>query len=572
MRILTLTLALACAGEAQHVLNVADSGARGDGAADDGPAIRAALRRAAELAPPVELRLASRVYRIGPREDRWCSFDLHGVRDLTLSGNGATLLLHPHNCGFLLDRCTGVVLRNLKIDYNPLPFTQGDVVSLDPEHGAFTVRIHEGYPLPGSLTADLRHGAFIEPDRPRYTGHWLYLGSVERLSTEGRLVRIVAKAGDEGRVAGAAVGQRFVFGVPSLTKAQQDSRFLIGQEPSNRGVYLSNPAGTIQLMLCRDCRIESIDHYASIGMTYRLTGCDNITLRKVRIIRKPGTDRLAASLSDGIHCKNSRVGPFIEDCTFEALLDDSINIPTMSDDVMERLSPTTFLTLYSDIAWYDTPIRTGDTVLVFDPVHAVYLGEAEVTAAGFISSHQRRVTLDREVPGIVDAKTTGREHATKLFVKVTRGAQVRNCAFRSQMKTAMVFRTPGLIQGNRVEDCFFGVHCHNAPDWGEGPMPGDLTIRGNTFRRVTYAAIAALRIGQTQLEPDGGPLCIEGNRFVMDNGVAIRLTNLRGITLRDNRITMAGTTPAQYRAVQIDNCADVTTEGLRVVDPRPTAP
>jgi hypothetical protein len=567
---MALALALGCACAAQRTLHVADFGAVGDGVTDDRPAIARALAQAAQTPGPVVIRFDRKTYCIGPREDHWCSFDLHQARDLTLDGRGATLLLHPHNCGFLLDECEGVVLRDFRIDYAPLPFTQGTVTSLEPEGGAFTVRIDDGYPVPDETATDLRQGAFIEPTRPRYTGHWLYVGRVERLPGEEQLIRIVAKAGDEGRVTGAAVGQRFVFGFSYMTPQKRDSRFRVGQEPHNRGVYLSNPAGTIQLMRCRDCRIESVDHYASIGMTYRLTGCDGIRLRAVRIIRKPGTDRLVASLSDGIHCKNSRVGPFIEDCVFEALLDDSINLSTMTDDVMERLSPTTFLTLYSDIAWYDTPLRAGDTVLAFDPVNALYLGEAKVAQAEFISSHQRRVTLDREIPGLIDAKAVDRGRATRFFVKVSQGAEVRDCLFRSQMKTAMVFRTPGLIEGNRVEDCFFGVHCHNAPDWGEGPMPGDLTIRDNTFERVAFAAIAALRIGQAPLEPAGGPLRIEGNRFLMDNGIAIRLTSLRDLTLRKNRIRMAASTPPHYPAIQLDDCADVTTEDLRVTDPRPS--
>jgi hypothetical protein len=556
-------------GAAGHtVLLVSDFGAVGDGKTDDRAAIRDAIARAVEADGPIEVRFDRRVYRVGPREDRWCSFDVQNARDITIDGQGAILLLHPHNCGFLVYRSRNIVLRNFVIDYDPLPHTQGDVVSLDPDNGAFTVRIHQGYPIPESIPAGLRHGAFIEPETPRYTGHWLYIGSVECLSRDERLVLIKAKEGDEGRVQGTHVGERFVFGIPSMTEEQRNRRFARGQEAHNQGVYLSNPAGTIQFMLSKDCTVESIDHYMSTGMTYRLTGTENVRLRHIRIIRRPGTDRLVASLSDGIHCKNNKVGPFIEHCTFEALLDDSINLSTMSDDIMETVGPTTFLTLYSDIVWYDTPIAAGDTVLVFDPVKAIFLGEAQVTHVEFVGNRQRRVTLDRAPEGIVDAKMAGREKATKLFIKKLQGAQVKSCVFRSQMKTAMVFRTPGVCEGNYVEDCFFGVHSHNSLRFGEGPIPYDLCIRGNTFDRVAIAAIAALRLGQTALEPYGGPVRIEDNTFHQENGTAIRISNLTDVHLQRNSIRMHSATPDQYAAIHLANCADTTVSDCRIVDPR----
>jgi hypothetical protein len=547
---------------------VSDFGAVGDGRADDGPAIRRAIAGAVASEKPVEIRFEARVYRIGPREDRWCSFDIRDAREITLDGRGATLLLHPHNRGFLVYRSDRITLRNFTIDYDPLPYTQGDVVSLGPANAAFTVRIHESYPVPDGIEEGLRHGAFIEAGSHRYTGHWLYLGSVRCVSKEQRLCVVTARQGHEGRVREAEVGQRFVFGIPSMTKEQRDGRFVRGEEPHNEGVYLSNPAGTIQIRRSRDCRVESMHHYMSAGMTYRLTGTENVRLRGVRIIRKPGTDRLAASLSDGMHCKNNTVGPFIEDCSFEALLDDSINLSTMSDDIMERLSPTTFLTTYSDIAWYDTPIEPGDTVLVFDPVKAVVLGESKVTGVEFVANRQRRVTLERPPDGIADAKTAGREKASRLFIKKLRGAEVRDCTFRSQMKTAMVFRTPGICAGNRVEDCFFGVHSHNSPRFGEGPIPYDLSIRGNSFERVGIAAIAALRLGQTRLDPHGGPVRIEGNTFLQASGTAIRVSNLRDVRIERNVIRMDPATPAHHAAIRLRSCGDVTIAGCRITDPR----
>jgi len=563
----SLVCASAHAGPEARVIRVAEFGAVGDGVTDDGPAVQRAIEAAA-TGGPATLEFESRTYRVGPREDHWCRFVLTGAADVVIDGHGAELILTPTNCAFLLDRCERVTLRDLRIDYDPLPFTQGDVVELDPGTGSFVIRVHDGYPMPDAAVTDLRQGAFIDPEVPHYTGHWLYVGKAEPIPGEERLCRITAKAGDEGRVAGAALGQRFVFGFSRMTEEMRQSRFVMGQQPENQGVFLSNPAGTIQLMRCRDCTLESIDTYSSIGMTYRLTGSDGITLRHLRVVRKPGTDRLVASLSDGIHCKNSRAGPLIEDCVFEALLDDSINLSTMSDDIQERIGDRTFLTWYSDIVWYDTPIEAGDTVLVFDPVSARVLGESRVTGVQFVGNRQRRVTLDSVPEGVVEAKAAGPERATRLWVKQTGGAVVRGCWFRSQMKTAMVFRVPGLCEDNLVEDCFFGVHSHNSPTWGEGPLPGDLTIRGNEFRHIRYGAIVALCIGQVGVAPAGGPIRIEGNTFFQRDGHGVHLTNLTGVRIAGNTFLMQAETPQDYVAVEVVNGNDTEITGCRIIDSR----
>jgi hypothetical protein len=304
-------------------------------------------------------------------------------------------------------------------------------------------------------------------------------------------------------------------------------------------------------------------------MCFRLTGTEGVTLRRVRIVCKPGTDRLMASASDGMHCKDNKTGPVIEDCQFEALLDDSVNLSTMSEDVLERLSATEFLTGYSDIAYYDSSVEAGDTLLVYDPVRSVVIGEATAAEVEFVRSHRRRIMLARSVEGIADAKSVGRERATKFYVKKTAPAVVRRCTFRSQMKTALLLRVPVVCEGNVVQDSAYGVHVSNSFKFGEGPLPHDQVIRDNRFRDCWIAAVQLSRLGGARrLEPAGGPIRIEGNTILQGNGRGIGAHNFRGLTLRDNTITIRPEAEAGLRAITLENCADVVVEGNVIEDSR----
>jgi hypothetical protein len=334
-------------------------------------------------------------------------------------------------------------------------------------------------------------------------------------------------------------------------------------------VFHTNPAGTFQVRVSRRCTLEDIAIYSSPAMCFRLTGTEGVTLRRVRIVCKPGTDRLMASASDGMHCKDNKTGPVIEDCQFEALLDDSVNLSTMSEDVLERLSATEFLTGYSDIAYYDSSVEAGDTLLVYDPVRSVVIGEATAAEVEFVRSHRRRIMLARSVEGIADAKSVGRERATKFYVKKTAPAVVRRCTFRSQMKTALLLRVPVVCEGNVVQDSAYGVHVSNSFKFGEGPLPHDQVIRDNRFRDCWIAAVQLSRLGGARrLEPAGGPIRIEGNTILQGNGRGIGAHNFRGLTLRDNTITIRPEAEAGLRAITLENCADVVVEGNVIEDSR----
>ena len=101
------------------------------GGEDDAPALRAAIARCqAERIP--KLVLAPGVYQLHPSgqapHHTWCAF-LNGVNDLTVSGPGATLLVHGVSGAFILAGCHNVTFEVLTLDYPRPAQSVGTVIA-----------------------------------------------------------------------------------------------------------------------------------------------------------------------------------------------------------------------------------------------------------------------------------------------------------------------------------------------------------------------------------------------------------------------------------------------------------
>ena len=155
-------------------LSVRDFGARGDGRSDDGPAIRRALEAAAAAKSPVRLHFPAGTYRIEPESrpperrawrnrisggfSSWNADTLNQAHlrllspeHLTLEGEaGQTRLLftNPALCGIRILGGYHTTLRNLTLDYETPPFTQGRIVAANAERTRLEVEIDEGFPSP----------------------------------------------------------------------------------------------------------------------------------------------------------------------------------------------------------------------------------------------------------------------------------------------------------------------------------------------------------------------------------------------------------------------------------------
>jgi hypothetical protein len=224
-------------------------------------------------------------------------------------------------------------------------------------------------------------------------------------------------------------------------------------------------------------------HMAKYGMTFAVSNskAQNV-FRRVRMMFQPGSDRLIVTPKDGFHCKGNRVGLLIEECCFEGLLDDSINISVCPYWIKKVIAPGRY-------ALSGRP-AIGDRLTAFTPKSGAMDEGLVVKSVQPYAPKPKRfeVELDRAIPNPV-VNDTGDDFPggiekmkfTGLYNADACGADyiVRNCTFCEQRRHALLVRAPGgLIEGNTIDGVGGnGVHMANeVGSFYEGPVPENCII------------------------------------------------------------------------------------------------
>lgn len=538
-------------GQAAVTLDVTHFGAVGDGQTDDAPAIRRALAAAQAAGPGATLTFPTKTFRLGPVTGDF-QLALSQAHDLAIEGNGASLVLDPRNGFLALNQCSNVTVRGFSVDYDPLPFTQGVILQVNARAGTFDFRLDAGFPLPPT-------DALVKQRLGKAGWDW---GSV--MDARERHVRwdvsdhffvaSVNAVADAARVYRVQVAPDYVA---RLAPVRSGDWFVLPLRVSTSGVR--SVGDTVRVTGSTDCRLEQLTLYAGRnGMDFAIIkNQGRITLKGNRVMIKPGTERLISTWRDGMHCKNNRIGPCIEDCRFEGMLDDSINLSADTAMAARVISDREFQLVGPSFA-------AGDRVLVFDPARCRILAETRVARLSQTNGANTVVLADAATgvtPGRKQPHTDIRSTQFYNLDYVNAGFIVRGCTFLPQRRHAILVRgCNGLIESNRV-DGIGGSAVSMGNELGsfyEGPFPHDNLIRGNVIENTRLTAIQIYSRGlqrQGQLTHD---IQVVDNQITLRPGAAgIVVESARRVTLTGNRILDVHGQPLRDQGVQIKNASDV---------------
>lgn len=538
--ILLTVVAMASAAHGRaSTFSASSFGAMGDGIHDDGPALRKAIAAAMQAGPGSRVVLEPKLYRLKEHVRHDFQFELANAKGISIEGNGARLINTPTNSLIRLRSCQDVHVRGLVIDYDPLPFTQGTIVRLDAAQGTFDLALHEDYPLPPPGSWVKQHlgdggwqwGSVIDPqERHR---RWdvqmhFFIKAVQALASTQRTYRIEVTPHFKQALVPVQPGDRFFLPLPYVRSG------------TRRGGSMGTNFSVIG---CSDCKIEDISFYsARSGMVFGVSHNEGlITLRKLQVRFKPKTNRICTTWRDGIHSKDNRMGPVIEDCYFEGMLDDSINMGANTAMAREVRTDTEFILM-------GAPFRPDDEVLVWDPVTGRTLAKTRVA-----SLRRERgaviVTLQDAAPNVVvGRKRPHQDIASTHFYNLSRcgrGFIVRNCTFKPQRRHALLVRAPdGLIENNLIDGVGGSAVAmgNEIGSFYEGPFPHNTIVRNNTIRHTQGTAIQV---------------------YTRTKNQSADIT--RGVQIRNNSITVL---PGK-KAIVVQQARKVVQEGNRVVTETP---
>jgi len=457
-------------------IDVSDFGARPDDNQDDTQAIQAAFDAAKTCGVPCKVQFSKGTYRISKATSRGVqgrSFSLDGLKDTVIDGAGALLLQTDPTQGiFYFKKCERLIVRDLFIDYDPLPFTQGTIQRIQADPPQIDFVIAEGFPsLDVSQFLNGQRTNICVPLDPNIPGrlrdgarNFFLYKTAEKLS-DGvyRLPLIDLKRGWDHDL---SVGGRFT-------------------------AFARNDIPIASFEGCRQVTMQGITTFASGGGQYTGTYNDCINILGCKALIKPG--RWKGGNADVVHIYGSRGGgPWVEDCVFEGIGDDVVCIyngrPVF---IREVISPKELILgsvqmkakAAGDIKGDFTPlneeqIQQGEHLAFLNPQTGKLVGESDVERINIATG---QVVLKQPIQ--TEGLTAGSEKENTQVYNTSIGGNfvVRNNQISNSRRYGMFLKAAdGLVEGNRIDGVSASaIYISDEPAWPEGLQAARLVIRNN---------------------------------------------------------------------------------------------
>ncbi|MCR5783417.1 MAG: right-handed parallel beta-helix repeat-containing protein, partial [Clostridia bacterium] len=437
---------------------------------------------------------------------------LKDIRDVTIDGNGAVILIHGKMTPFLFDNCVNITVRDLTVDYACPTMTEFTVMSS--ENGVCELRFlpeclfrvdgnrlfFRGETGPDGLPywedescGDHRFAKIYDPGSDTYGDYNKNLLSFSSIEQTGeRILRVVfAEAGAAPRA---------------------------GQSVQTRNIIRDQTGALFQR--CRDLRFEDlrIKFMHGLGMTAQF--CENVSYLNCDFT--PGEGRRIASTADFFQFSGCRGRILIENCRARGAQDDYVNVHGTHLRIIGIDPDTRSMTVrfMHKETWGIQAFAPGDRLEFIRRETLLPYVETVVAAYEKLNDTDILLRLDRPLPESVIPGEDVVENATW-----TPDLTVRGCDFGATWGRGVLCTTRGrvVIENNRFchlsapvlvveDDCNF---------WFESGYTRDITFRNNEVTGCncggSYDGAAICFAPKILRHTDGeyvhGRLTVTGNTF-----------------------------------------------------------
>jgi parallel beta-helix repeat protein len=465
-----------------------------------------------------------------------------------LNGNEARLVNTTLASTLLISGASHITVRDLTIDYDPLPFTQGTITGFDHAALQIMVKVDPGYPDDAKFLATVNDGFFKVMDRRTRA---LKPGARDFLSPS-RIERV----GDKLIKVHLQWGANDTF--PSQLPVAAGDVVTICNG-SAHAIVVDNSLATT---------FYGLKLLASPGMgILENGGAGGMVLQNVSIVPGPRptgatTDRLISTNSDGSHFITVERGPTIQDCTYANTSDDAVNVHGFYYYVVQKTAPRKYILTPK----WDIGLMAGDSIETCENGTFRSLGRTKIVQLTKRKAPELKakiaqiwknkspttqpelvydIELQQDLPlKIADAVTS--------LSRIGSGTAIRRCSFHACGR--VLVKSPDSI----VEGCQFTYSSGNALQagsdigfWSEAGFADNLTLKNNHFdHSITganeltagNAALGTIYIGM--VPPEGAKgfannfqnrnVTIEGNRIDNSFIYGIFVGNADGVKIIDN--------------------------------------
>lgn len=448
-----------------------------------------------------------------PYGKRNAAIFLKEKKNVTIDGNGATVMVHGKMTPLVFDRCENITVKNLTVDY-ACP-TMAEFTVTDVADGVHTLRINEDclYSIENNeLIWQGENGADGKPYwEDSYIGNRRY---IKLYNPETRQCSDFRRDDLAFDIVGQEEGNilKVVFKNPSVT-------IPVNSVIQTRNIVRDQTGSLFNR--CKNLLLENnrIKFMHGLGMVSQF--CENVTYRNCDFTPKKG--RTIASTADFFQFSGCKGKLSVESCKAYGAQDDYINVHGTHLRVVEKDDENNSLVVRfcHDESWGFQAFEAGDRLEFIRWDTLKPYAEACVVSYEKLSDTDIRLNLDRRPP---DELTVGKdvvENATW-----TPDLYVRNCSFGPTSGRGILATTRGevIIENNEFntlwgpallieDDCNF---------WFESGYTTNIIFRNNKVTNCDYNEIckggAVIRYTPKVMDENSeeyvhGRLCVTSNFF-----------------------------------------------------------
>ncbi|MHB9038463.1 MAG: glycosyl hydrolase family 28 protein [Armatimonadota bacterium] len=475
-------------------------------------------------------------------------FEVEGIENLTIDGQGSEFMMHGPTSIFSFVRCKNLTIRNVTIDWERMPFSQGRV--LDVQSNYFDVDIFKDYPVSGN--EQIRQILEYDPKTGNLAnGGWWEMGAVEKTELlRPQVLRIHLKNKPKIRPGMIAVMKHYYYDYPAFW-----------------------------LNRCSNVRVENLTIYTALAMAFNTQVCKDMLFEKLRIVPRPGTDRLLSIVADGLHLSGSKGTVTIRDCQFARTGDDGVNFKCGLFLTMKSKSDDRTVLAFHDTVYHmppDVP-DPGDVVEFSHPEDMLPYATAVTKFAEILDGRVLNAKFEEPLP------SEWREGDMMAIVSRTAKGRITNCSFSdifNHCGRAILIQSRDVI----VENCSFR-DIGETPIWigseicnfNESIQPHDIMIRNNLFSNEHYGPergciciFAVLKDSKLPSKPGAHKnITVDGNIFRGLDNYAVFAAGVDGLVIKDNVVEQVVRDPIEAAvncAFRVQSSRNIRIEG-NSVDP-----
>jgi len=492
-----------------------------------------------------------------------CPIVLRNLKGLTIEGNGAEFIYHGRMQPLTFDRCEGITVRNLELDWD-IPFlAQAQIVEVEQKYIDIKINKTES-------PFEIENGKIFFFGEGWKSGWW---GCME---FEAGTRIIPQQSGDSplGGGWGNYQAEELENGLVRLhydfKRKPKEGNYLIMRHSSrdHAGIFIRR---------CKNMVFENVNLYTAAGLGYLGQFSENITLKGCNVVPNEAKGRNQCGHADGFQVSNCKGHILVDGCKFEGLMDDPINVHGTSVKIVEIKDRKTIVCKFmhgmsTGMIWGDV----GDKVAFIENRSMAILATGKVQTNTPIDRDHFELTLEESIPeGIEVGNALENLTWSPDFT-------VRDSIFGSCRARGLLVSTPGKVVIENNDFISSGAAILIAGDangWYESGAVRDVLIRGNRFHPsclTSWYQFGEGVISILPIIPEVDPerpfhrnIRIVENEFDMFDYSVLYALSVDGLVFEDNTIKHnTNYTPWQGRKAMLtfEACKNVEIKGNHIAD------